>query len=939
MLTLRQRSVFDLSLQRPGTLEPVPSLPATPLSSRSLTPSKSGTGDLRSISRRAWSKSADDLSNISGPERSKSPSLAPLDTELHDKISKYRANRSDSVNSSVTPTTPPSNNKQRKVDFPVVAQNLSSSPPNRNFLSTSGSAPHNLSPLQQTPPHTHSRSHSFTPRLASKFAPPKLALVPPSPSRKVSISSANDQDQTTPSSASRSAFPFGLGSSKPNTPVTSVHPTPPTKSHSVPLPSSPSLSPLLDPPKIIEPTDANESRESRRTSQIIHQSGFINRLGSFNPATINQNSGHTGPLSKGWKPFKLILKGTKLYFYKPPNDRTGAVKELFPTELVAAFEEAGLDANGVDESPEVSPHRGGRDERRKRAYWGRRTHPELVRAESDEREVLRGTLPALVHEAVFGTTFASSEDEEPLSSTRDIKWRNFASAILLGLPPVVGQGIFETEFLRCSDYLVSGAPDGRKKDQEEKVMMLADEYLTFHERPADEDAWERWREETIPLFPSWRERQAATTSQIGGMPSSSSTQAMFVPTPTLGGEHLSPNLGTSSPRPDQSHSIQSIFEALDSPRLIPSPTSGKGATQQNQHKAMVWAALERDGFTKEVLVRMDPHLITSSLKVFNRDLWERTPDNLSPSSFSGSEGEDAEGEEFRGFFGTEAHPHWLTKTVLLQIFGQDTPFISGQVRSNTLGVGDERPVTKSSSRAEVIMTWIRIGELSRQLGDECSWMAICAALFSRPVARLERVWKRLDPMALTIAESWVYPGPEGGPATAGEPKQTPWGGIAKEKLRECFDQVKESDGGKGWVVKPLFEAKEVWGGLKASFALCPRKTDWGRLEKGRGMEEDESLSRMVALWQTLYQNKGNNGSGLALKITRYASFLRFLIVFCGVTLTDDVFAHRYLILCRPGSTSLCHFRSRRNRGGAARSSRTSGCPRRWASNRLTHCSL
>ncbi|KAF9784053.1 hypothetical protein BJ322DRAFT_1109900 [Thelephora terrestris] len=867
------RSVYDLSLQKPGTLEPVPSLPATPSSSRSLTPSKSGTGDLRSISRRAWSKSADDLSNISGPERSKSPSLAPLDTELHSKISKYRANRSDSANSSVTPTTPPSNNRQRKVDFPVATQNLSSSPPNRNFLSTSGSAPHNLSPLQQTPPHTHSRSHSFTPRLASKFAPPKLALVPPSPTRKVSLSSASDRDLTTPSSASRSAFPFGLGSSsKPNTPVTSVHPPPPTKSYSLPLPTSGSLSPLLDPPKIIEPSDANESRESRRTSQIIHQSGFINRLGSFNPATINQHGNHAGALSKGWKPFKLILKGTKLYFYKPPNDRAGAVKELFPTELVAAFEEAGLDADGADETPEVSPHRGGRDDRRRRAYWGRRTHPELIRAESDEQEILRGTLPALVHEAVFGTTFASPEDEEPLSSTRDIKWRHFASAILLGLPPVVGQGNFETEFLRCGDYLIAGAPGCRKKEQEEKVMMLADEYLMFHERPADEEAWERWREETIPSFPSWKERQAVSTSQIGGMPSSSSTQAMFVPTPTLGGEFLSPHLGTLSPRPDQSQSCQSIFDALDSPRLVSSPTSAKGAPQQNQHKAMVWAALDRDGFTKEVLVRMDPHLIASSLKVFNRDLWEKTPENLSPSSFLGSEGEDAEGEEFQGFFGTEAHPHWLTKTVLLQIFGQDTPFTSSsQGRGgNTL---EDRPVTKSSSRAEVIMAWIRIGELSRQLGDECSWMAICAALFSRPVARLDRVWKRLDSVALTIAESWVYPGPEGGPATAGEPKQTPWGGIAKEKLRECFDQVKESDTGKGWVVKPLFEAKEVWGGLQASFALCPRKTDWGRSDRGRGMEEGESVSRMVTLWQTLHQNKGNNGSGLALKITRIDQFM------------------------------------------------------------------
>ena len=103
VLTLLSRSVFDLSLPKVGTLEPILSIPATPSSSRSLTPSKRVSGDLQSMSRRAWSKSADDLSNISGPERLKSPSLAPLGTELHDKISKYRSNRSDSLNSTVTP--------------------------------------------------------------------------------------------------------------------------------------------------------------------------------------------------------------------------------------------------------------------------------------------------------------------------------------------------------------------------------------------------------------------------------------------------------------------------------------------------------------------------------------------------------------------------------------------------------------------------------------------------------------------------------------------------------------------------------------------------------------------------------------------------------------------------------------------------------------------
>ena len=47
-------------------------------------------------------------------------------------------------------------------------------------------------------------------------------------------------------------------------------------------------------------------------------------------------------LAKGWKPFKLVLKGSKLYFYKPPSDRNNAVRDLFPTEFVVVLEEEGV---------------------------------------------------------------------------------------------------------------------------------------------------------------------------------------------------------------------------------------------------------------------------------------------------------------------------------------------------------------------------------------------------------------------------------------------------------------------------------------------------------------------------------------------------------------------------------------------------------------------
>ena len=116
-------------------------------------------------------------------------------------------------------------------------------------------------------------------------------------------------------------------------------------------------------------------------------------------------------MSKGWKPYKLVLKGSKLYFYKPPSDRSTAVKELFPTELVTVLEDEGLTDGEFDAGEgDEETTRGSRMRDRKRAYWGRGTHPSLVIVDG---KIERGAFEALVHEAVFVTTFV----KDPAAST------------------------------------------------------------------------------------------------------------------------------------------------------------------------------------------------------------------------------------------------------------------------------------------------------------------------------------------------------------------------------------------------------------------------------------------------------------------------------------------------------------------------------------------
>ncbi|KAJ8507720.1 hypothetical protein ONZ45_g9930 [Pleurotus djamor] len=157
-------------------------------------------------------------------------------------------------------------------------------------------------------PHVHTRSHSFTPKLSSKLAAPRFG--PPSPVRKGS-------------GASEREFPVKeLDKSTIN--ASQADASPPVRNTT-----------LLAPPLIIEPdVDAPEAdvvTDTKRSSQIVYHSGFINRLTETNANFFR----HPPDLSsdRGWKPFKLELKGSKLYFYKPPGDRAPGIKALFPTQV------------------------------------------------------------------------------------------------------------------------------------------------------------------------------------------------------------------------------------------------------------------------------------------------------------------------------------------------------------------------------------------------------------------------------------------------------------------------------------------------------------------------------------------------------------------------------------------------------------------------------
>ncbi|KAI0689000.1 hypothetical protein BC835DRAFT_1371134 [Cytidiella melzeri] len=883
-MPMASRSVLDLSLARTATAfdnSPV-STSARSQASPVRSPSR-GLGDLRYISRKPWSKSADDLGKLSS-----APRLSPIDTSFHHKVHDYRGNNHETAG---TTTTPTSYSPQGSVSFPfptitttnVETETPSSSPPQRSGIFTAGSSPVGNGTPPLTPSgQVHARSHSFTPRLPSKLASPKLGLAQPSPKRKASASSPSDTEPIKDLKSSavslgsgpapRAGFPFGFGGSS-SSGLGSKALLPSGLDLPSHLDKPGSSSGLLAPPAILEPGDHDASKSEKRTSQLVYHSGFINRLVDFSPATLNSRATQsymTGglTLSKGWKPFKLVLKGSKLYFYKPPSDRSAAVKELFPTELVVVLEDDGVEGEGSEAkeetfgTPRSTKGKEREDARRNRTFWGTTTHPALV---ASARGVESGTFAALIHETVFGTAFSESE------ANGKARWQAFALAVIFALPSTIGQAQFEPEFRRCCTMLLDSASD--LDTARKRVQWLVEQYLTFYLTPVDLTAWKDWLDSNIPNFPS----DFSALSVPAGLPGSSSTRAIFSRSPEIiATEQLnlttkSPNVGTFSPRPDDNDRMGSLLDALGD------TTGGMQRDRPAVNStipAKAWhQSLDNGGLTRELLLSLDVQLIARSLFVFGQRALQRVPNNI-PATMCLTPDLDVEADQpplaslspLMPFVGSDELPHWLTKIVLLQVLISDSSNSSSQYGTLHGCSMDERAAPhRTHSRSEVISAWARIGELCRRTGDECSWRAIFAALCSRPLARLDKVWKRVESDALRIVQSWVYPHDGNDPVSIPDMKQIPWAGGLITQMKEALEAAQGQDGTE-WKVSPLRDAWQCFEGLRREFSLATRASE------DDTAVESEDVEALVSWWQKT-TTQGSGVPGIASKFKRVEQFM------------------------------------------------------------------
>ncbi|KAJ6483670.1 hypothetical protein DFH09DRAFT_1292030, partial [Mycena vulgaris] len=738
-----------------------------------------------------------------------------------------------------------------------------------------------------TPGHVHTRSHSFTPKLSSRLAGIGGGA---SPARKGSVGEveAGERERDGKEKEKRSVvFPFHFGGGTAQTKPLPPNPGPLDAS------ASTSAAPLLAPPHIIlepaSPAHAHardssallltpagaDANDGKRASQIVYAAGFVNRL--VTPALADP---------RAWKAFKMEVRGTKLVLHKPPGDRAAGVRELFPQGVVEDAEE---DEGGANQEEGIGASGGGGGQRRdpasmgrkKRAYWGRGRHPALgVRGAgavalggvfSTEEPpprggVEKGTLEALVHELVFATVFLQDQCEAEEAARREEEWRDYALAVLLCLPLLVGRARVETEFIRCAGYLVSGAVPEEAESTHQRVAWMAGEYLRLHGAPADANAWEDFRAEALPdcLLPraaARHQRHARELVDAGHVRSLSPFLAAG--SPTLGSN-------TFSPRPDGGAArMVGLLDALGVREMIAPPSPALGSPRPPQQSRgglssrMPWAALEAEGLSRDVLLALDPHIIARSLTLFHRAVLEQAPDNPTVAFV-----DPGAGGACAPLFGSDAAPHWLTKLLLVQILGADTS--AGVVHGGTTPGGEQQqpPTTsRTHSRSEVISVWARVGELCRAAGDECSWRAIVGALCSAPVARLDKVWRRVEAPALAAVEAWARLEGEG--CEVREPRVTPWGGDIRQRLKDEVDAARANEGSgaeETLLVAPMERALDVFEGFRKQFLLCPRRVSLAEDEVG------EDVKLMVNYWREMFAEGGASG-GIAAKFIRVDQFM------------------------------------------------------------------
>ncbi|SGY38056.1 BQ5605_C003g01950 [Microbotryum silenes-dioicae] len=509
------------------------------------------------------------------------------------------------------------------------------------------------------------------------------------------------------------------------------------KADYVPMPSPSRLSPSGTAPTISSPV---------ATGSGSSQSYFSPRAPS--PRLRPTRLGAEVDLQKGWKPYRAILKGSKLYLHKPPADLSSTAKSMFPTTV--------LDPPSQEPSPRTpAGFEGDASKRRQRAYWGAggSAHPRLMVADksatsSSKHKLTGGTVEAITHEVIFATTFPVDEGSPAGVEASESAYDAFLDTLLLFRPYLFGpSGLFATELqrfaalaTRTSQESETATPTSKAALEARLAKLIGDACIKY---PQDLSA-------TIEGSAEWRAAMDEILKQVRTLSSEESNpkvdelqklwdqtieKASSSPPPlTASTEWASPSAASSAPR--------------SGPASLPnSPTKARKRTPESPTPPSPTPDAVMQ-LTPHSLVQLDPVAFAAQIHAFHLD--RLTAINSDPLSTSrlilrhAASGEAPKRPSLLDIFSFSAStPHFLTRVVVNSILAPLTPTAAG-------------PSSVIYMRAAVISQWVAIGEELRRRGDATGWAAVAMGVCCRAVARLDEASRSVGAERIEIVRhTWA----------------------------------------------------------------------------------------------------------------------------------------------------------------------------------------
>lgn len=485
-------------------------------------------------------------------------------------------------------------------------------------------------------------------------------------------------------------------------------------------------------------------------------------------------------LQKGWKPYRAVLKGSKLYLHKLPGDLTNTAKHLFPTTLVEKPASPGPSSARSFDAAGAPTDDGAK--RKVRVFWGTgsSSHPGLVtsgKGKGKEHEtVTGGTLEALVHELVFGTTFvaprkpqvdasttpsgeaeASPEDDAALDPEEAERlYDEFLETLLLAAPALgFPASQLASELDRCTGLAVRTAHEAAVKDPAATPTALADRLEKIVRLVCDKFSEDLRTPSGGNGGPSvWRTAVDEVIRQLKTLPTASAE-----PRDTAALEQLVNDAGADLP--GRSGSPVTEWAPPPGQTTIRRPPTSLSNSPTKTRKRLLPAEPELSTFMSTTsFLATDPVAFASQVHLFHLDrLAGISGQSSSPRHILRAAAvflvadPAARASALTPLFAFgPTSPHFLTRIVLNTILPGSTSAPSAHPSPALLFAPPPAPET----RVAVISRWIAVGEELKRRGDTAGWAAVATAICSRAVSRLEETWRMIDSELVgTVRREWA----------------------------------------------------------------------------------------------------------------------------------------------------------------------------------------